>query len=269
MEKEVPYIRNSRESVEELLALLPCITLEEMSSIRLMNRTDQKYVTNKDTLLELLYLVRGSYFAQQIDGRRVSSYATTYWDDESHHMFRQHQVGHRPRRKVRVRTYIESGISFLEIKNKDNHGKTFKCRVSVPSVQAVLGDCAGQEFLKSQTGLTFADITPQVANKFHRITLVNYAKTERLTIDFDISFYNYSTKECQEMPDVVIIELKRDGRAPSPILPILRQLRIKPSGFSKYCIGQAMTDHSLHPGLFKKRLVKIRKAVTRPIVHVV
>lgn len=260
---------NSKERVEQLLASLPSITLSEMSAIRLMNRTDQKYVTNMATLLELLEMVKGSYFAQEIDGKRVCSYATTYLDDNAHHMFRQHQAGHRPRRKVRVRTYVESGLSFLEIKNKDNHGKTFKSRVAVPSVQAVLGSNAGQDFLKSQTGLTFADISPQVANKFRRITLVNYAKTERLTIDFNLSFFNYSTGESREMTDVVIIELKRDGRAASPILPMLRQLRIKPSGFSKYCIGQTVTDSTLHPGIFKKRLVKIRKAVSHPVVHAI
>lgn len=258
-----------RKRAEQLLASLPCISLADMSAIRLMNRTDQKYVTNFSTLTDLLALVRGKYFVQETGGRRVSSYATTYWDDPAHHMFRQHQVGHMPRRKVRVRTYVDSGLSFLEIKNKDNHGKTFKNRVAVPSVQAVLGGKAGHDFLESQTGLTFADIEPQLANKFSRITLVNYAKTERLTIDFNLSFFNYSTQERQDMPDTVVIELKRDGRAPSPILPMLRKLRIKPSGFSKYCIGQTMTDSAIHPGLFKKRLVKIRKAVSHPAANAV
>lgn len=259
----------NRERAEHLLASLPCISLADMSAIRLMNRTDQKYVTNFSALTDLLMLVRGNYFVQETNGRRVNSYATTYWDDAAHHMFRLHQAGHMPRRKVRVRTYVESGLSFLEIKNKDNHGKTFKNRVPVPSVEAVLGQKAGQDFLEKETGLTFADIEPQVANKFSRITLVNYAKTERLTIDFNLSFFNYSTQERQDMPDAVIIELKRDGRFPSPVLPLLRQLRIKPSGFSKYCIGQTITDSAIHPGLFKKRLIKIKKAVAHPVASAV
>ena len=57
----------------------------------------------------------------------------------------------------------------------------------------------------------------------------------------------------------VIIELKRDGRCPSPILPMLRQLRIKPAGFSKYCIGACVTNPHLRLNKFKKRLVKIHK----------
>jgi len=41
------------------------------------------------------------------------------------------------------------------------------------------------------------------------------------------------------------------------VLDILRQLRIKPSGFSKYCIGSVMTNKNLKQNLFKARLVKL------------
>lgn len=247
---------------------MPAITLAEMSSIRLMNRTDQKYVTNVPTLLELLRLTRGSYYAQEIDGQRVSPYATTYWDGrEERHMFRQHETGRRPRRKVRVRTYVSSQESFLEIKQKDNHGKTRKQRVRVPSVEAVIGEAAGQDFLREQTGLTFDELEPVVGNRFNRLTLVNYAKTERLTIDFDLSFYNYATEQHSEMDNIVIIELKRDGRTPSPILPLLRQLRIKPAGFSKYCVGATVTDPGLRVNRFKKRIVRITKVAERRVAQ--
>ena len=95
--------------IELMARQLPPITLEEMSGIRLMNRTDQKYLTNVPTLKRLLELTRGSYYAQEIDGQRVSPYATTYWDDlQTLGMFRQHETGRAPRQKVRVRTYSVS-----------------------------------------------------------------------------------------------------------------------------------------------------------------
>lgn len=248
------------EIIEQLASRMPAITLSEMSSIRLMNRTDQKYVTNVPTLIELLKLAQGNYYSQEVDGRRFAPYATTYWDDAvTHSMFRQHETGRRPRQKVRVRTYVSSNVSFLEVKRKDNHDKTFKQRVQVPSLEAVINEHAGEDFLTEKTGLHFSEIAPMVGNRFNRITLVNFAKTERLTIDFDLHFYNYQTKEHTEMPDIVIIELKRDGRTASPILPLLRQLRIKPAGFSKYCVGATMTDADLHVNRFKKRLVRISK----------
>ncbi len=246
--------------IPDLVAALPPITLSEMSAIRLMKRTDTKFVTNIPTLQKLLGLVRGSYYAQETNGHRISPYSTTYWDDgERHDMFRRHLCGHSPRMKVRVRTYLDSGDTFLEIKKKNNHGKTSKKRIAVPSFDEVVKSNRGEEFLTELTGYTFTDIHPTLGNRFDRITLVNLDKTERLTIDFNLRFFNHETQRSAEMPNIVIIELKRDGRVASPILPLLRQLRIKPSGFSKYCIGTAITHRELPQNRFKKRLRRIDK----------
>ena len=252
------------DDIEQLARELPAITLREMSNIRLMNRTDQKYLTNVSTLKELLRLTQGCYYSQEIGGLRVSPYATTYWDDaKTHLMFRQHERGHIPRQKIRVRTYVNSNTTFLEVKKKDNHGKTAKSRVEVPSLEAVMHKGAGGDFVKLQTGLMLNQLAPAVGNRFNRITLVNFDKTERLTIDFDISFYNYQTQQRAEMDNIVVIELKRDGRCPSPILPLLRKLRIKPAGFSKYCVGASVTNNQLQINRFKKRLIKIRKVAEK------
>lgn len=62
------------DDIERLARQLPPITLKEMSSIRLMNRTDQKYLTNVDTLKQLLLLTVGSYYSQEIADHRVSPY---------------------------------------------------------------------------------------------------------------------------------------------------------------------------------------------------
>ena len=196
-------MENTHKRLEALLQAMPPISLAEMSEIRLMKRTDQKYLTNIDTLAELLRLTRDDYYTQEIDGRRISPYATTYWDDENEAFFHFHQAGHRPRRKVRVRTYVGSGQSFLEVKRKDNHGKTFKSRVTVPSLEAVLNDRAGQDFLQEKTGFDFSQLRPTVANRFYRITLVNRGKTERLTIDFDIRFRNLKTGREAAMDHIV------------------------------------------------------------------
>ena len=247
-------------TIEKNLGQLPPISLEEMSSIRLMKRTDTKFLTNLSTLESLLELVKGNYFAQENNGVRVANYSTTYWDvPDAHTMFRIHHCGHRPRMKVRVRTYMDSNLSFLEIKKKNNHGKTFKKRIAVPSLESVVEEHFGEEFLKERTGYSFNEIIPTLSNRFKRITLVNLEKTERLTIDYDLHFYNRENNRNMVMDNIVIIELKRDGRVASPILPLLRQLRIKPSGFSKYCIGSSVTNPELKQNRFKEKLVHIRK----------
>ena len=56
------------------------ITLDQMSSIKLMNRIDTKFVTSRRLLLELLRRVQDKYFVQEINGDRISPYRTTYFD---------------------------------------------------------------------------------------------------------------------------------------------------------------------------------------------
>ena len=73
-------------------------------------------------------------------------------------------------------------------------------------------------------------------------------------VDFIVSGLNSQKRE-----QLVIIELKRDGNVYSPVLEILRVLRIKPSGFSKYCIGSVMTNKSLKQNIFKAKMVTLSK----------
>lgn len=251
---------NSDATIQYWLGLLQPISLDEMSGIKLMNRTDTKFVTNKAKLAQLLELTQGQYFAQQIEGSRIANYQTTYWDTPLHRFFLEHHNGRAPRQKIRVRTYLDSDMTFLEVKTKNNHGRTKKKRITVPSQERQdVVDAGGSEFTQKLTGATFDDILPTVQNQFQRITLVNYGKTERLTIDFDVQFHNYETDRDAETGDLVIIELKRDGNVYSPILDMLRRVRVKPHGFSKYCIGSAMTNGELKNNTFKFKMITISK----------
>lgn len=233
------------------------ITLEEMSGIKLMNRIDTKFVTTQDRLMHLLDMARNDYYAQEIAGSRLSRYDTTYFDTDDFAMYRVHQSGHTGRQKLRFRTYVSSNLQFMEVKTKNNHGRTKKKRIKVEDMD--LADAEKRAFLAEHLRYSVDSMQPAIRNNFDRITLVNRAKTERLTIDTNLRFFNLVSGKTLEMNPLVIIELKRDGNVYSPVLDIIRQLRIKPSGFSKYCIGSIMTNHDLKQNLFKQKLVKLRK----------
>ncbi len=244
---------------------MPPISLDEMSGIRLMNRTDTKFLANKEQLVWVLALAREQYFVQEIEHQRIAHYRTTYWDTDDYFFFRMHQAQHRPRMKVRVRTYEDSnGLTFLEVKKKDNHGKTKKKRIKVVSQQDVKDD-GGSEFVLKQTKHDLSTYHPCLQNYFSRITLVNRAKTERLTIDFDIQYQNFDTGLRAGSNNLVIIELKRDGRVFSPIKDILLRLRIKPYGYSKYVIGSYMTNRNLKGNLLKPKLHYINKVSAKKV----
>lgn len=88
---------------------------------------------------------------------------------------------------------------------------------------------------------------------------MNNAKTERLTIDTGLKFNNLATRTILRLDGLAIIELKRDGHVASPVLDLLWRLRIHPSGFSKYCLGLAMTDPALRQNRFKKRIHNVMR----------
>lgn len=242
---------------------MPPITLDEMSGIRLMKRTDTKFLANKALLLQVLSLAKDDYYVQEIQHKRIARYRTTYWDTDDYKFFRMHQAGRRPRTKVRVRTYEDSdGLTFLEVKKKDNHGKTKKKRTEVAS-QSEVYESGGDEFVTKQVKQSLNDFHPCLQNYFKRITLVNKGKTERLTIDFDIDYINFDTHNNSNSDQLVIIELKRDGRVFSPIKDILLKLRIKPHGYSKYVIGSYMTNPHLKANLLKEKMREIIKVNNR------
>ena len=236
------------------------ISLDEMSSIRLMNRVDSKYLANEEQLGRLLELAHDDYMVQSINGVLQSEYKTQYLDDRFNTMYLNHHNGRLTRQKVRIRTYVDTGDNFFEVKLKNNHGRTKKKRIHLTGADTYVQDGAA-EFLEEHGMLSIplSDLKPKVANHFKRVTLVNKAKTERLTIDRHLSFHNNETGLDRIMENLVVIEVKRDGNTYSPIQDLLRELRIFPSGFSKYCIGMALTTPGIKRNMFNERIRKIEK----------
>mgnify|MGYP002524051777 CR=1 FL=1 len=243
--------------MDEIIKTFAPITLAEMSGVKLMNRTDTKFVTTMPKLMLLLKMAQQDYFVQEIDGERNMLYDTTYFDTRDFGMYQEHQHGHTGRQKLRFRTYVSSHLQFMEIKTKNNHGRTKKKRIEVTDMD--LTDSVKREFIDSRLHFNVDDLIPHMHNHFHRITLVNKAKTERLTIDTALHFHNVVTGQDRDMGPLVIVELKRDGQVFSPVLDMLRQLRIHPHGFSKYCMGAAMTNDGLAVNRFKPKLSDVER----------
>lgn len=238
-----------------ILSLFPTISLEEMARVRLMNRTDTKYVTTLAQLERLLRRAAHDYRVQQIAGQLNLPYYTCYFDTPAADMFADHQRGKKTRQKIRFREYEQTGTAFLEIKDKNNRGRTAKRRVAAHEGQTI---APYADFIRDNSRYRPESLQPRLQNHFRRITLVNNALTERLTIDTGLTFRNLATG-LEYTPDgLVIIELKRDGLVASPILPLLRELHIRPCSFSKYCVGMVLTDHDIKQNRMKAHLRQIR-----------
>lgn len=264
------------DKIRHILSSYAPISLDQMQGVKLMNRTDTKYVVPLWRLLDLLVAASTDYYVQtNADGERMAGYHTIYLDTPDHQMYTRHELGHRPRQKVRMRTYMDTGEAFLEIKHKNNHGRTSKKRrqmevpndpseanALVPPILAKLGQGPRFTMVPGQVEpgpLSPDTLSPQLENFFDRITLVNHGMTERLTIDLNLRFHNLETDADASLSRLAIIELKRDGHNPSPMHDLLIRMHVHPGGFSKYCIGQTLTNPNLRNNNFKEKIQWIKK----------
>ena len=249
-------------AILDIVNTMKPITLDEMKDVKLMNRVDTKYLITSDQLVAILNGIHEHYYAQEVEGKRLSSYDTVYYDTPDLRMYIIHHDRHLVRDKVRVRTYVDSNLTFCEVKHKTNKGRTKKKRIEVQSGTDIIKDPEAMAFLMERQPYPVESLSPHLETKFGRFTLVNDEKTERLTIDCNVSFNNLVSGTSASVDPLVIMELKQDGRARSLLKEVLFDLRIKPYKISKYCIGTAMTRPEVKQNRFKKKLRRINKLLT-------
>lgn len=234
------------------------IGLSEMDSVSLLQRMDTKFVIPYARLEKMLLAVSDKYRSLDINNQRLATYETHYYDTEQFALYKAHHNGKLNRYKVRHRAYVESELSFLEVKFKTNKGKTIKTRIN--SASNPKGFSASElEFIDSQMNyLPANDLKRVLTNTFKRATLVSIENRERLTIDTQLSFQHED--RLIELPHLAIIEVKNDkssGR--SEFLKLMREMHISPYSFSKYCTGVSMLYPDIKRNNFKVRLLFLNK----------
>lgn len=246
---------------KSVIAAFDTISLEDMGKVRLMNRIDTKFVTDIDTVNLLLELAANHYLVQEIEKRTVMPYYTKYFDTADVDMFYQHQRGKKNRQKIRIRHYEESPTPpFVEVKSKNNKGRSSKKRTPMLSGENLTSYA---DFLERYTHYDIGGLVPQIENHFYRVTLVDHDRTERVTIDTGLEFHNLTNDARLLCPNLGIIEWKRDGRSRnSHLAALLNRMRVRPSGFSKYCIGMAVTNPLLKQNRLKKKLKYLSPYIT-------
>jgi hypothetical protein len=245
--------------VEKILERMLTITLDEMDEVHLMDRVDSKFVAPVAVLPELLRAMTPSFRVQINEGKRIASYSTQYLDTPALDFFRMHEGGRLNRQKIRIRSYVDSNVSFLEVKNRNDSGRTKKIRVPVElsHIQTIDELNARLSFLEKHSIFDSRNLEPALGTTFDRITLVNNRATERVTLDRNLSFVNYRTGN-REMPDqLLVLELKQEEWKPSDFRDILDQLNIRQVSFSKYCVGMALTDPALRGDRLEGYSVKL------------
>ncbi len=253
-------------SLNQAIAAFESISLKQMDGVKLMNRTDRKFWFNASHLEELLRSVTDHYYILDIEGERNQPYQTTYFDTPTDEMYTNHHRGKLNRYKIRRRCYLATKDSFLEIKFKSNKGRTIKKRIDSDFDRKGFNE-AENDFLSSLSPYCAADLSPSLTNSFRRLMLVSKDMHERCTIDQELTFMSNG---CQiPLSQMVIVEVKCQGRAKSEIIEAMARRRLKPAGFSKYCIGRSITNNNLKQNHFKLRLKLIEREIGSPLSELI
>jgi hypothetical protein len=242
--------------LNDILKAFTPISLEEMDSVKLMNRSDTKFIFRSEMLPTLLEQLKNDYFILEVEGARNSKYETIYYDTEDFMFFHHHRRGKANRNKVRLRTYVESDLHYLEVKNKNNKDRTIKNRIKRKEHNVVISKKAN-EFLLENTQMTADDLLPKLWANYSRITLVNKHAPERLTIDTNL-YYKNDVKE-KSLPDLVIAELKQEKKQKSVFSELMKCHHIQEESISKYCFGVIFLYDEIRMNNFKPKLITLNK----------
>ena len=222
--------------IRHFLASYRSLSLEKTERVKLMQRMDTKFIIRADDVIGLLHDIRQDYYVLEIESHRTGTYKSVYYDTIDRQMYYAHVTGRLPRYKVRERFYSQNGLKFFEVKQKSNKGRTSKRRISLTENSSNQSD-----WLSQQTPFRVEELSPSIIIFFERITLVNNAKTERVTLDFNLRFRTPEGTVSPVYEQLAIVELKQEKAADSPIRDALRSRGIRPGGVSKYCIGMLIT----------------------------
>lgn len=241
---------------------LPATTLEELNAAAgLLTRVDRKYLLPLPAAQEVVDGLGGRARALTIDGRRCFAYASAYFDTPDLDSYLLAARKRRRRFKVRTRSYLDSGLCFLEVKTRGPRGATVKRRLPYAPTDAERLTAAGRAFVaeclaRAETcSATHAEaladaLVPVLATAYERTTLHLPRASARVTVDTNLTWTTIgpndpdAAEETASAGKLAIVETKNPA-TPSPADRLLWALGHRPTKVSKYATGMAL----LHPGL--------------------
>ena len=253
------------------------------SAAGLLTRVDRKYLVPLERAQDLVNGLTPDARVLDIDGRRRFSYASTYFDTPGLEAFMLAARKRRRRFKVRTRTYLDTGLCFLEVKTRGARGTTVKRRMGYHPDDASRLTGPGRTFVAAclaSTGVTgpaaaqeiAAALRPVLATTYERTTLHLPDAEARATIDTALTWRRLTPGartrttavtagapqalrparltaaindgEPMAVAGVAVVETKNPA-TPSPADRALWDAGHRPTRISKYATGMAL----LHPEL--------------------
>ncbi|WP_105971647.1 polyphosphate polymerase domain-containing protein [Streptomyces geranii] len=237
-------------SLGPVVGALRPISLDELvDRASLLTRLDRKYML---PVRELPLVVGGlgagvGARVLEMGGERDFGYRSVYFDTPELDGYLRTARRRRRRFKLRVRTYLDSGDHYFEVKTPGPRGTTVKQRIPydgdsrrlTPEARAFADDVLAGAGIDS-AGFRFV---PTLITSYRRTTLFLPASDSRVTVDTGLT-WALPDGTGLGTPDRAVVETK-SGRAGSEADRLLWSLKHRPVPLSKYGTGLA----ALRPGL--------------------
>ncbi|MFT4231056.1 MAG: polyphosphate polymerase domain-containing protein [Microbacterium sp.] len=226
------------------------VSLDElMATASLLARVDRKYVVPRSCLADVVAQLDPRTRVLEIDGSRDFAYESVYFDTPDLLSFRMAARPRRRRFKLRTRTYLDTGGSYLEIKTRGARGTTVKERDEYDAAQrATLTSRARDEVATALDAIGIAgerahDLDATLMTRYRRTTLLAPDGVGRTTIDTELAWLPPGAPGLR-LPDVAIVETKSPSSA-SQVDRALWRAGHRPTSISKYATGLAALDPRL------------------------
>jgi VTC domain len=256
------------------LEALPAVDLTELNAAaELQTRVDRKYILRRAALPRLLAELPIGSEVLEIGGERSLRYASQYFDTPALDSYYGAARGRRRRFKVRARSYLDSGGSFLEVKTRGGRSATVKERVPVNGDELDADAVTYAGDMLADAGIPGAErlaelLQPVLVTRYRRATVLlpadGVGDASRATIDVDLAWIGAHGRRLA-LPDTVIVETKSGLRAGALDRALWRH-GYRPASLSKYGTGMAALDPTLPAHKWRRVLTRHFIDQTAPAV---
>lgn len=244
--------------LDSQLVELPTIDLEQLNATAaLQTRIDRKYVVPTERFTELFNGFHAEMNVLENNGLRVFPYDSVYFDSPNLDSYFLAAYGRRRRYKIRTRSYLDSGVSFLEVKTEGSRSATVKERIPYNLADRSTITADGADYI-AQTLLSTGqapptNLAPVLETVYGRVTLYLPASNSRATIDLDVA-WSLPGQAPLVMTENVVVETK-SGSAPGQLDKYLWKNGVRPSRISKFATGLATLLPQLPSNRWHKALL--------------
>jgi hypothetical protein len=227
---------------DQLVAHLEPITLLELNErAGLLTRVDRKYLLPAAELPSVLAGLPADARVLEIDGRRQFGYRSAYFDTPGLDSYLGAARRRRRRFKLRVRSYVDSDLRFLEVKTRGARGTTVKQRFPYAGSDELLAPANSELAVAALSSAGVPDVGRRfdlaLTTEYQRITLLLPSTGSRVTVDLGLA-WTVPGGAALRLPGRVIVETK-SPRSTSPVDRLLWSLAHRPCPISKYATGLA------------------------------